>query len=88
MTIVTTTYRRKRAPRKGKAAPLAGPAVVTRHGGAKPDNDNAEAVPKAQIVRAAKSTRRKSGWADDGSPSVPAMRVWLERAKWSGGPVG
>ena len=70
--IVTSTYRYKRPPRKRKAVPLEGPAIVTPRSkaasasvprGVKPGNDNRPAEQPAAIVTARKPRGRKAAWA-------------------------
>jgi hypothetical protein len=76
MTIVTTVHRYKRPPRKTKAVPLAGPAIVSKRArvarGERPDrppppaNDDAKPSPKQPAIVTTTSRRQAkldSSWA-------------------------
>ena len=94
--IVTSTYRYKRPPRKRKAVPLTGPAIVTPKPKAapaivqqdvKPGNDNRPEGPKARIVQATKPKRRRKVWADDGQQETePEIKALIGRMMLGRGP--
>jgi hypothetical protein len=86
--IVTSTYRYKRPPRKRKAVPLTGPAIVTPRSkaasasvtrGVKPGNDNRPAEQLAAIVTAKKPRGRKAVWTDDGAETPESVKAFLAR---------
>jgi hypothetical protein len=71
-------------PRKRKAVPLQGPAIVTPRSKAapaiaqrdvRPGNDNRPAAPKSRIVQATKPKGRRKAGVDDGQ-SPPPERPW------------
>ena len=93
--IVTTTYRYNRPPRKRKAVPLEGPAIVTPKPKAapaivqqdvKPGNDNRPEGPKARIVQAAKPKGRRKVWADDGQETPSEIKALIGRMMLGWGP--
>ena len=86
--IVTTHYHYKRPPRKRKAVPLEGPAIVTPKPKAapaiaqrdmKPGNDNHQEGPNARIVRATKPKGRRKVWADDGQETPSEIKALIGR---------
>jgi hypothetical protein len=86
--IVTSTYRYKHPPRKRKAVPLTGPAIVTRRSkaasasvprGVKPGNDNRSVEQPVAIVTAKKPRSRKAVWADDGAEIPESVKAFLAR---------
>ena len=92
--IVTSTYRYKRPPRKRKAVPLTGPAIVTPRSkatslsvprGVKPSNDNRSAEQSAAIVTAKKPRGRKAAWTDDGAETPESVKAFLARMVRPGG---
>jgi hypothetical protein len=92
--IVTSTYRYKRPPRKRKAVPLEGPAIVTPRAKAapasvprdvKPGNDNRSVEPPVVIVTARKPRRRKAVWTDDGGETPESVKAFLARMVRPGG---
>jgi hypothetical protein len=94
--IVTATYRYKRPPRKRKAVPLEGSAIVTPRSqaasasiprGGKPINDNRSATQPAAIVTARKPRGRKAVWTDDGAETPESVKAFLARMVRPGGPL-
>ena len=94
--IVTTTYRYNRPPRKRKAVPLEGPAIVTPGSkaasasvprGVKPGNDNRLPEQTAAIVTARKPRGRKAAWVDDGAETPESVKAFLARMIRPGGPL-
>jgi hypothetical protein len=82
--IVTSPYRYKRPPRKRKAVPLEGPAIVTKRSvsvgrGVKPSNDNRSVEQPVAIVTAKKPRGRKATWTDDGAETPENVKAFLAR---------
>ena len=82
--IVTSTYRYKRPPRKRKAVPLEGPAIVTKRSasvrrGVKPSNE------PVAIVTAKTPRGRKAAWTDDGAETPESLKAFLARMVRPGG---
>ena len=72
--IVTSTYRYKRPPRKRKAVPLEGPAIV-RKGAAKPETTPAPANDdRKPAIVTAKRRRGRFGDAPDLTPEEHQQR--------------
>ena len=93
----TSTYRYKRPPRKRKAVPLEGPAIVAPRAKAapaivqrdvKPSNNNRPAEqPTVAIVTARKPRGRKAAWVDDDAETPESVKVFLARMIRPGGPL-
>ena len=82
-------------PRKRKAVPLTGPAIVTRRSkaasasvprGVKPGNDNRSVEQPVAIVTAKKPRGRKAAWGDDGQETPPEIKALIERMMLGRGP--
>jgi hypothetical protein len=94
--IATSTYRYKRPPRKRKAVPLEGPAIVTPRSkaasasvprGVKPSNDNRPVEQPLAIVTARKPRGRKAAWVDDDAETPESVKAFLARMVRPGGPL-
>ena len=76
--IVTSTYRYKRPPRKRKAVPLEGPAIV-RKGAAKPETTPANDDRKPAIVTSTRHGRRPKPEPEIDPEAETRVRAFLAR---------